>query len=74
MFCQKPLIFLKMYHSLHKYVLIIWIFFPSILLEIHLSVMKSSLHLLAVVDYYVFIPLNKALKPSFYVLDIEIAR
>ncbi len=23
MFCQKPLIFLKMYHSLHKYVLII---------------------------------------------------
>ncbi len=34
--------------------------------------MKSSLQ--SALDYYVFIPLNKALKPSFYVLDIEIAR
>ncbi len=33
--------------------------------------MKSSLQ--SALDYYVFIPLNKASKPSFYVLDIEIA-
>ncbi len=73
MFCQKPLIFLKMDHSLHKYVLLILIYSPS--------TRNPSVHdekqsaLLAVLDYYVFfIPLNKALKPWFYVLDIEIVR
>ncbi len=72
MFCQKPLIFLKMDYSLHKYVLLILICSPS---TINPSVRgEKQSALLAVVDYYVLIPLNKALKPSFYVLDIEIAR
>ncbi len=59
--------FLKMDHSLHKYDLLIVICSPN--------TRNPSVHdekqsvLLAVVDY-VLIPLNKALKPSFYVLDI----
>ncbi len=58
--------------SLHKYVLLILICSPS---TRHPSIRdEKQSALLAVVDYYMFIPLNKALKPSFYVLDIEIAR